>query len=167
MATIYMYLHISQVHPQRRHAAHDTREARTLAATAALGGEQYAPTITAMPSRFDIPTPFDRAGRVADPVIAALEESGSEPEIMYCIGMAPWAEDGECLAAIGLATPSGRAWVLTDRFEACWLVLHRSGTAGLARPFPEHDDVNELVEECCRFLAGLDPVPFAAGGKLS
>ena len=121
-----------------------------------------------MPSRFDIPTPFDRVGRVADPVVAALEESGSEPEIMYCIGIAPWAEGGECVAAIGLATPSGRAWVLTDRFEACWLVLHRSGTAGQARPIPEHEeDVIGLVEECCRFLTGLDTALSTVGSKLS
>lgn len=120
-----------------------------------------------MTGQFDLPTPFDRAGRVADPVIAALEESGSEPEIMYCIGIAPWAEDGECLAAIGLATPSGRAWVLTDRFEACWLVLHRSGTAGQARPIPKHGDVDELVDACCRFLGGVDPVPTGMDRRLS
>ena len=121
-----------------------------------------------MPTQRDTPSPFDRAGRLLDPVVEALEDSGTEPEVMYCIGMAPWAEDGECLVAISVTTPSGRAWVLTDRFEACWLVLHRSGTAGQARPIPEHeDDVIGLVEECCRFLTGLDTAPSTVGSKLS
>lgn len=120
-----------------------------------------------MPSQFDCPTPFDPVERVADPVMAAFEEAGDDIEVMYCIGIAPWEEGGECLVAIGLSTPRGRAWALVDRFEACWLVMHRNGTTGVARRIPVDGDVDGLVEECCRFLGGLDPASHGVGGKVS
>lgn len=120
-----------------------------------------------MSSEIQIPAPFQPVERVADPVMAAFEESDTEIEVMYCIGIAPWADGGECLVAIGLSTPHGRAWTLVDRRETCWLVLHRSGTAGQAWPIPKHGDVEELVEACCRFLGGNEPVPVGAGKKLS
>ena len=120
-----------------------------------------------MPSESHEPSPFDHAERLLDPVVETLQDAGSEPEILYCLGIAPWADRGECVVAIGLTTPAGRAWVLTDRFEASWLILHRSGTAGQALAIPEHEPVDDLVAECCRFLGGLDRAPGRTGGKLS
>ena len=111
-------------------------------------------------------TPFERVGRVSNPVMEAFDESGAEVEILYCIGIAPWADGGECLVAIGLTTPCGSAWIMVDRFETGWLVLHRSGTAGEVRPIPDDGDVEGLVEECCRFLTGVDPVPVMLDRKL-
>lgn len=117
-----------------------------------------------MPSPFAQPTPFDPVESVADPIMAAFEEADNDIDVMYCIGIAPWADGGECLVAIDLSTPHGSASALVDRFQRCWLVMHRGGTAGVARPIPVDGDVGDLVEECCRFLGGLDPAPVGVGG---
>lgn len=112
-----------------------------------------------MPSEPDLPTPFDSVARVADPIMAVFEDADDDVDIMYCIGIAPWADGGESLVAITFSTSRGNVWVVVDRFESCWLVMHRCGMAGVARTIPVDGDVDDLVEECCRFLGGLDVAP--------
>ena len=81
----------------------------------------------------------------------AFDEAGVELDVHYFLGGVPDAA-GEPLVSTSLATPRGRAFLVCDGFDSCWLVLHKSGTTGTIRRCDESTSSVLISEQCCEFL---------------
>jgi hypothetical protein len=93
---------------------------------------------------------------VATYVIDAFDLAGNELDVSYFVGILP-RDTGETIMCVGLATSHGRAYLVEDRFDSCWMVLHRSGTTGPLRAYSESIEVVTFADECCEFLGLFHP----------
>lgn len=94
---------------------------------------------------------FARVDEVVGYVSDAFDEAGVELEVYYFLGEVSDAV-GEPLVSTSLATPRGRAFLVCDGFDSCWLVLHKSGTTGTIRRCDESISSALISEQCCEFL---------------
>lgn len=100
-------------------------------------------------------TGFALLEEVASRVTTASDEAGARLEVLFLLGWEP-GDAGQACVSIGLSTSRGCAYLVEDRFQACWMVLRDSGSTGTARRITGHAGTRGLADECCRFLGLVD-----------